>query len=156
MIGFSLALLDGSASDIAIYFSVALVSSVKFFWGVIMALLKPGFGFWEILISAGGGAWLGALVFTYFGTEIRKLILSRFKPSSVSFARRRQMYIFWKKYGLLGVTLLIPLISPMVSIGIAVSFQEKPRRILAYMTVAIFVYTALMAIFKEAVLQWVA
>ncbi|MCB0656836.1 MAG: hypothetical protein KDC57_11905, partial [Saprospiraceae bacterium] len=103
---------------------------------------------------AGGGAWLGALVFTYFGTEIRKLIQKRFKFDPMSFSRRRKMYLFWKRYGLLGTTILIPLFSPMISIGIAVSFQEKPGRIMRYMTVAIFLYTLIFAVFKEAVVKW--
>ncbi|GAB4424537.1 MAG: hypothetical protein OHK0039_41800 [Bacteroidia bacterium] len=138
------------------YVSIGLVSSIKFLLAVIVAMGTPGFGFWDIMISAGGGALLGAVVFAYFGAQIRNWLCSRFKIGKpVSYARRRRIYGIWKRYGLPGVAFLAPIISPMVSIGIAISFQEKPNKILAYMAVSILGWTTLLAFFKELVMQWV-
>ncbi|WNJ20914.1 hypothetical protein [Pontibacter sp. G13] len=146
-----------TASEWSQFISIFLFSSVKFFLGVVAALALPGFDFWELILAAGGGAWVGSVVMIYFGASIRawskKYIKLRKKP--MSFARRRQIYKIWHRYGLTGVVFLIPLISPMIAIGIALSFQEKPRRILSYITVSIFAWTAIFGLFKEVVLDLV-
>ena len=139
--------------SLLLYVSVALLSAVKFFWALISAI-GLGFNFTELFVTGAGGAILGCWVFAYFGTEISKWIRKRFpRRKSMSFKRRRRIVKLWKKYGLLGVAVLVPVISSMVSVGIAVSFQEKPRRIMLYMSVSIILYTILVAVFRDAVVQ---
>ncbi|MDX2283021.1 MAG: hypothetical protein NW241_02620 [Bacteroidia bacterium] len=155
--GLSLVLLSsvdgGWTEEIGAYVSVALISSVKFLIAVIVALGNQDFGFWDIIISAGGGAILGSVVYTYFGTEIRKWVQRTFRRSKpMSITRRRFIVKVWRRWGLFGVAFLAPIISPMASIGIAVSFQEPPRRILLYMTVSILAWSVLLAAFREGVI----
>ncbi|MEO0472826.1 MAG: hypothetical protein AAF206_24635 [Bacteroidota bacterium] len=135
------------------YISVALLSAVKFFWALISALILD-FNFAELMIFGAGGAIVGCWVFAYFGTEISKWIRKRFpRRKPMSFKRRRRIVKLWKAYGLLGVAVLVPVISTMIGVGIAVSFQEKPRRIMVYMSISVIVYTILVAVFRDAVLQ---
>lgn len=151
---FSLVLFALSAEKLAAYLSIGLVSSIKFMIAVIVAIGTPDFTFWDILISAGGGALLGAVVFTFFGTQIRAWVRKRFRIGKpMSFARRRQIYRVWKRFGLPGVAFLAPILSPMVSIGIALSFQEPPRRILFFITVSILSWTILLATFRAMVID---
>lgn len=145
-----------SWSKISVYVSIALVSSVKFLVGVILAIGKPGFGFWDIMISAAGGAILGAVIFTFFGNQINKWLRQRFNyGANRSFARKRQIYMLWRKYGLLGVSALAPILSPMASIGIALSFQERPGRILTYVVGSILFWTTVLGLSKELVLTYI-
>ncbi|TAE47587.1 MAG: hypothetical protein EAZ89_17450 [Bacteroidetes bacterium] len=135
------------------YLSVALVASVKFLFGVLAGLALPGFTLWDILFSAGGGAFLGSVAFTFFGVEIQKLYERYFpRKKPASFARRRKLYVFWKRYGLLGVSVMIPVFSPMVSIAIAIAFRERPGKILLYITASIIVWSVLLFSFKELAL----
>ncbi|MEZ4828412.1 MAG: hypothetical protein R3C61_19290 [Bacteroidia bacterium] len=135
------------------YISVFLVASVKFAVAALIAMGNPRFDFWEIILTAGGGAIAGSVIFVYFGTQIKRWVKNNFKRSTpTSFARRRQIYKIWKRYGLPGVAFLAPIISPMISIGIAVSFGEKPRKILAAMTISILGWSTVMATFKEVIL----
>lgn len=152
----SLLLLEFHFEMIWVYLSVFLVASVKFAVAALIAMGNPKFDFWEIILTAGGGAIAGSFVFVYFGTQIKKWIKANFKRSTpTSFARRRQIVKIWKRYGLPGVAFLAPLISPMISIGIAVSFGEKPRRIITAMCVSILSWTLVMATFKEVILAMI-
>ena len=140
--------LEAATHKLISYLTVALLSSVKFTLGMGVALAK-NYGFWEIVLVAGGGAWLGSVIITYFGNQIRKWLEKQFNSKPKSFAYRRKIYKFWKRYGLAGVALVAPIISPPVSIGIAISFHEKPAKIILYMTLSIAFWTFLLASMKE-------
>ena len=135
-----------------IYLGVFSLAFAKFALGVVAALAK-GFSFWETQLTAGLGAVAGSWVFSYFGHEIRMWIERRFnlnkRPGPPKNTRLKRI---WYRYGLGGVVALAPIISPQASIGIAVSFKEKPRRIAIYMTISVIVWTVLMALLKETVL----
>ncbi|MDX2247083.1 MAG: hypothetical protein SF052_09925 [Bacteroidia bacterium] len=149
----SLLILDLNFEMIGMYLSVFLIASIKFAVAALIAMGNPHFSFWEIILTAGGGAIAGSVIFVYFGTQIKRWVKANFKRSTpTSFARRRQIYKIWKRYGLPGVAFLAPLISPMVSIGIAVSFGEKPRKILLAMCISIIGWSVILATFKEVIL----
>ena len=137
-----------------VYAGLFATSFVKFTIALIAAVANKSLNFWEILLSAGGGALFSVVVYTYFGRGINfwiKRAFKRKKPSS--FSRRRRIYKLWKKYGILGVSLLCPILSPMISVGVAVSFQEPPRRIMLYNGAAILFWTILFAVLREGVLE---
>ena len=136
------------------YLGVFALAFAKFALGVVTALVK-GFNFWEIQLTAGLGAIAGSWVFAYFGHQIRLWIEKRFNlKKNSSGAQNRSIIKIWKRYGLGGVVALAPIISPQASIGIAVSFKERPRRIGIYMTVSIIVWTVLMALLRTTVLDF--
>ena len=109
------------------YLSVFLIATIKFAVAALITMGNPKFNFIEIILTAGGGAIAGSYIFVYFGKRIEKWIRENFTRSKpMSFANRRKIYKIWHRYGLPGVAFLAPFISPMVSIGVAVAFQEKP------------------------------
>lgn len=141
-------------TEIGAYVSMFLLSSVKFLFGMIGAI-GAGFTFWELLAIVGGGAWTGSWVFAYFGTALRNWISKRYKRSKpMSFRYRRRIVSVWKKYGLTGISFLSIVISPMVAIGVAVSFRERPLRIMAFMTAAIVFWCLAFALGNQWVRAW--
>lgn len=147
-------LLDSGLGGWEVMFSLFLLAFVKFALAAFAAMPNPDLSFWDIIVSVGGGALLSVVVYTYFGKALNrwvKQIFKRKKPSS--FKRRRQIYSFWKKYGLVGTAFLAPVLSPMISVGIAVSFQENPRKIMLYVGLSIIFWTFVFAFFREGVLQ---
>lgn len=142
-----------SLKQIGGYVSIALVGTVKFWLSVLIAL-GADYSMLEVFLSGSLGAFLGVWVFTFFGTQIRKWIVKRLpKRKPMSFARRRKIYTFWKKFGLWGVAFLGPFISPPVAVGIAVSFREKPSKIIFSMTVSIVFWTLLFTVFRDTLLD---
>ena len=69
----------------------------------------------------------------------------------MSFGKRRKLYSIWKKYGLTGVSFLSIVISPMISVGIAVSFQENPRKIILWNSLSIGFWSLVFASFREVI-----
>ncbi|RMG18970.1 MAG: hypothetical protein D6730_22260 [Bacteroidetes bacterium] len=142
-----------SVEKIAGYFSIALVGTVKFWVSVIMAL-SFDYTLIEVFLTGSLGAFLGVGMFTYFGTEIRKWWERRFGGKrKVKFSRKRKIYKIWKKYGLWGVAFMGPFISPPVAVAIAVSFKEKPARILLSMSVSIIFWTLIFTAFRDVLLN---
>ena len=133
-------------TDVAQYFSLFGLAAVKFLIGLITAVFA-GYSFWEIVGVVGGGAWASAWVYTYFGVVINNVFRRFFKRQKpMRFSRRRKIVVLWKRYGLAGVSLLSIVLSPMLSIGIAVSFQERPLRIMLYITIAIIFWSVLFGV----------
>ena len=137
------------------YVSVFLISAVKFAVAVLIALGNPKFNWIEIVATAGGGAIVGSYIFLYFGARISEWVKNNFKRSKpMSFANRRRIVKVWKRYGLAGVAFLSPILSPMISVGIAVSFQEKPRKIMIAMITSILGWTMFAATFRQLLLSF--
>ncbi|MDP5168636.1 MAG: hypothetical protein NWR72_00200 [Bacteroidia bacterium] len=145
-------LVTTSGAGIMIYASVFFLSMLKFLVALLTAAANPRFGFWEVVIPAGAGALLSVVIYTMFGTQIRLWVQRNFKrKKSMSFARRRQIFSIWKKYGLIGISFLSIVLSPMISVGIAVSFQEDPRKIIFWNSLSIVFWTFMFATFRELV-----
>lgn len=152
---FDFLLLSISLQQIGGYVSIALVGTVKFWVSVLLAL-GANYTLWEVFLSGSLGAFIGVWMFTFFGTKIRKWIIQRFpRKKPMSFSRRRKIYLFWKKFGLWGVAFLGPFISPPIAVGIAISFREKPGRIILSMTVSIVFWTLLFTVFRDSMLSLV-
>ncbi len=137
--------------------AIFLTAMVKFSIAALVAMANPRYSFFDVLWTAGGGALLGTYIFTYFGAQIKAWVGRKFpRRRRMSFRNRRRIYRIWYRYGLLGVAMLSPLISPMISIGVAYSFQEKPRRILLYVGGFIVFWSLIFASFREFILSLVA
>lgn len=137
------------------YLGVALLAAVKFFLGVLAGLAKD-YNLIELMLTSALGAIAGSWIFTYFGTEIRKWLERNFswiRKKERSFAQRRRIVKIWRRYGLTGVAALIPILSPQISIGIAIAFRERPRRIGLFITLAVIAWTLLFFFLKETVLE---
>ncbi|MEM7514292.1 MAG: hypothetical protein AAF388_25425 [Bacteroidota bacterium] len=139
-----------SAEKLLLYLTVVLVGSVKFLVAVLMAL-AANFSMGETLLTATLGAAIGVWALAYFGTQIRNWIDTKWKrnkkPTNYSF--RKMMVTVWKKFGMVGVAFLAPILSPPISVGVAISFREKPRRIFWFMLGGLLFWSLILTIFRD-------
>lgn len=144
---------DAANDHTASYAGVVLLSTIKYFIAVVTGLVQ-NYSLVEVLLTAGLGGVLSSVVYIYFGQYIRKF-LDRFPVFSrkKSFSRRRKMVTVWRKYGLAGTALIIPVISPQICIGVAISFREKPARILTYVSASMLFWIMVSYFLKTSVLQ---
>ncbi len=141
-----------SVPGIMAYVSIFFLSMLKFLIALGTAAATPRFGFWEIVIPAGSGALVSVVLYTYFGTALNRWFRRTFKRKrQMSFSRRRKFYSIWKQYGLVGISFLNVVISPMLSVGIAVSFQENPRKIILWNGLSVIFWTFVAAAFREII-----
>lgn len=140
-----------------IYASIFLLAMLKFLVALVAAVANPNWGFWEVVLTAGLGAWSSVILYAFFGTAFRRWLQRRFpRRSPVKYSRKKKLYLLWKRYGLVGVSFLSLVISPMVSVGIAVSFREDIRRIIFWNSLSIIFWTLVFASFREFVVTWFA
>jgi membrane protein YqaA with SNARE-associated domain len=137
---------------ITAYLIVALTGAVKFLPAVVLSYSQQ-FNFWEILITASAGGIAGTVVYTYFGTEIRKWIqhhIHRKKKRKINFKRLRTILKLWHRFGIYGIAFLTPpILSPPIGVAIAVAFKEKPRHIILVMSVSFLFWALLLATLWE-------
>ncbi len=133
------------------YSAVALVGSVKFVIGIFMALTAQ-YSLPEVLLTATLGAFIGVWVFTFFGTQIRNWIDRTFSQASKKKQIKEQPRLMkiWNRFGMTGIAFLAPIISPPVSVGLAVSFREKPYKIILYMGISLLIWSIVFTIFRDA------
>ena len=143
------------------YLGVALLAGAKFVAGIVAALAQQ-FTLVEMLLTVSLGGCVGVWVYTYLGQVLYRVISRWLAP----YWPKRQYHLFrtsryalihrvWRRYGLAGVAALIPLLSPQISIGLALSLGEKPQRIFFYMALSVIIWTLLSSELRDAVLTLV-
>jgi len=137
------------------YVSVFLLAGVKF---IFSFPFTAGMGLWTTYFLTLSGGVAGVAVFSYFGNEIGGWISRKTgrKRKSSPFSRRRKTVHFWKKFGLLGVAILLPFISPPVGVGVAIAFREEPKRIIGFFAASLAIWGLLFSVFKEVLIEWIA
>jgi len=146
-------LLLAASGQWGMYVGLFFAAFVKFGLAAVAAMGNNKLNFLEIMLVVGGGGVLSVPFYTFFGDQLRRLIqryLKRRRPTS--FARRRRIYEIWHRYGIWGVAVLSPIISPMIAVGVAVSFQETPRRIISIIGGAVLGWSLIFACLREWVL----
>lgn len=147
-------LLSATAGKWGVYMGLFFASFVKFGMAALAAMGNSKLNFVEILVTIGGGALLSVPFYTFFGERVRRVVKRFFKRKKpVSFSRRRRIYNIWHRYGIWGAAVLSPIISPMVAVGIAVSFQESPRRIISIIGGVILLWSLVFALLRQWVLS---
>ncbi len=87
------------------------------------------------------------LVFTFFGDFIRQRLLRRFFNAKRFTERNRKYVWIWRKYGLLGVAALTPLLlTPIGGTLLAVSFGSPRNKLIFYMFVSASVWSVIFTI----------
>ena len=116
-----------------VYFS----SMLKFIFGPLGGY-AAGFPLIVTILITVAGMMTVVFLFTYFGTWIRiKVIDKLFKKSSRFSSRNRKFVTIWKRYGLVGVAALTPvLLTPIGGTVLAVSSGSPKEKILFYMLVS--------------------
>jgi dipeptide/tripeptide permease len=114
------------------YASVFLSSTFKFIFGPIQG---KAYGLPWVLtaVLTAAGMMASVLVFTYFGRLIKEKYL---KPRRVFTSQSRRKVMLWRKYGIVGVSLLTPLLlTPIGGTILANAFGEKKEKIFFWMLV---------------------
>lgn len=138
---------------ISVYFS----SMLKFFFGPIGGFAAK-LSFLTTVLTTIAGMMTVVLVFTFFGEWLRKNVISRFFKKQSKFSVNNKKFVkIWKKYGLVGVAILTPLIlTPIGGTILAVSSGSPKNRIIIYMfisaTVWSVVFTSIFYFFGTQVL----
>lgn len=132
------------------YILVYFTCTTKFLPGMLIAFAGE-LNFLEAFISSSLGGISGVIFYIYFGKQIAKAFGKYFKRKKPrSFSSKRRLLTFWLKYGLIGVALITPpIISPPVGVAIALSFREKPKKIITYMAISVLLWAALLAFLGE-------
>lgn len=147
-------LLSATAGQWGMYVGLFATAFVKFGLAALAAMGNTKLNFLEILLVVGGGGTLSVPFYTFFGAKLRALLHRYFKRRKpVSFARRRRIYRIWHRYGIWGAAALSPIISPMIAVGIAVSFQEHPRRIITIIGGGVLLWSLVFAFLRHWVLM---
>ncbi len=119
------------------YLTVYLLSTVKFIGGPVSGV-AAGLTWVETFMFTVLGMMTSVTIFSLLGENAKKRFLSRFRKNKKLFTpRNRRLVIIWRKYGLLGVAFLTPiLLSPIIGTMVAASFGEPKKRIIAYMLIS--------------------
>jgi membrane protein DedA with SNARE-associated domain len=116
---------------------VYLLSMVKFIFGPL-----AGYGaklqLVTTILATIGGMMTAVIAFTYFGTWLRTRLLKRFFTNKKTFSSRsRKFVVLWRKYGLVGVAVLTPLLlTPIGGTILAVSSGSPKQKIIIYMLIS--------------------
>jgi hypothetical protein len=146
-------LLLAASGKWGMYAGLFFASFVKFGLAAVAAMGNSKLNFVEIMLVVGGGALLSVPFYTFFGDQVRRLVQRYFKRRKpASFARRRRIYRIWHRYGIWGAAALTPFISPMVAVGLSVSFQETPRRIISIIGGGVLIWSLIFSFLREWVL----
>ncbi|WP_291722319.1 hypothetical protein [Bernardetia sp.] len=116
------------------YLVVFAMSMFKFIFGCVGGAVR-GFSYFETVLITVLGMMTSVIIFTFFGISIRNWYFRNFRKKRKIFSKRsRNIVKIWRKYGIVGVAFLTPVIfSPIVGTIIAVSFGEDKKRIFFHM-----------------------
>jgi len=111
----------------------------KFIWAPVTMATTTDYTWWEILVINIVGAWLGIIIFFYFGKMIVSFFNRRRKRLPRRFTRLNRFIIRVKtKWGLTGLVSIMGIISvPLCSLIAAAYFQENKRTVPALLTSAV-------------------
>lgn len=130
--------------EILKYLGIYLLACLK---SIFPPLLGPAAGMspWEIILITIAGLMTSVVLFTYLGEKIKTQILPIFVKNPKKFSKKsRRMVTIWKKYGIIGVCFLTPLILSPPGGALLVSSVGAPRK-------QVFLYMLLFGIFWSVI-----
>jgi membrane protein DedA with SNARE-associated domain len=144
-------------SNVLSFFTVVLFSMFKFFAGPLtgLALKLP---LLATICATILGMMVSVLFVSFSGPFMKEKVINRFWPTKVLFSKKnRKIVSIWKKYGLVGVAFLTPiLLSPIIGTMIAARFGENPPRIILYMFVSALLWGIGLSVILYQIQQVVA
>lgn len=116
------------------YFSVALAASLKFIAGPLTGLAL-GLTWYETAFCSAFGMMVSVLITTYIGKGIQALIARWRKIPPRRFSKSSRLAVrIWKRFGIIGIALLTPLLfTPIGGAAIAVAFRVQRQAIFFWM-----------------------
>ena len=140
------------------YLGVWSSSMLKFIFGPIGGYTL-GLSFLETVLLTVAGMMSAVLLVTFLGKKIKLWLKGLYKKPTLLFTKKnRRKVTIWRKYGIKGVAFLTPLLlTPIGGTLTAVSFGEKPNKILFYMLISgafwAVVFSGAIYIFGQRLLQ---
>jgi membrane protein DedA with SNARE-associated domain len=125
---------------------VFLFTMVKFIFGPFGGYLV-GLNLVTTILTSVAGMMAAVILFTYFGDFIRTRILVRFINKTKNFSERNRKFVkFWKRYGMVGVASLTPiLLTPIGGTLLAVSFGAPKNKIIFSMFVSASIWAIILS-----------
>ncbi len=135
-------------SGLGKYLTVYFASMLKFVGGPTIGA-AVGLTFFETVILTILGMMTTVLVISFFGPRFRSWLNKIFRRDKKLFTKRnRKFVIFWRKYGLFGVSFLTPVIfSPIVGTLLVNAFGGSKTKILGYMLISAIFWSFALAKF---------
>jgi hypothetical protein len=128
------------------FFSIFLLTMVKFIAGPVGGY-AAGFSLFTTIVVTILGMMSSVMLFTFLGTFIRERIFSRlFKKRNTFTKRNRKFVTIWRKYGVIGVAALTPLLlTPIGGTLLLTSFRTPKSLIMMYMSISSVIWAIVMS-----------
>lgn len=125
-----------------VYFS----SMLKFVFGPLGGY-AAGFTLITTILVTVAGMMTVVFLFTFFGNWIRERIITKFFRKRNRFSQNNRRFVtIWKKYGLIGVAALTPVVlTPIGGTLLAVSSGSPKEKIILYMFISASVWSILLS-----------
>jgi membrane protein DedA with SNARE-associated domain len=123
---------------------VYLPSMIKFIFGPLGGYaLKLNLA--TTILSTVAGMMTVVLAFAFAGDWIRSRIINRFYPRRKRFSERNKKFIgIWRKYGIVGVAFLTPLVlTPIGGTLLAVGFGTPRDKLIFYMFISAAIWASI-------------
>lgn len=121
--------------EILKYFSVYLISMVKFFGGPVLGI-SSGLSFVETMVLTIAGMMTSVVIFSLVGKAFSNWYAKRRrnKAGSIFNTKNRRIVKVWQKFGVTGIAFLTPIIlTPIVGTVVAALFGASRKRIFVHM-----------------------
>ena len=138
--------------------SVFLLSTVKFVFGAVPMALAMGFSFFEAVTVTSLGGITGVILFVTMSDKIiaglkkrkeKKMKEEYIQPKKIFTRKNKIIIIAKRRFGLMGIALLTPLIfSIPIGCFLAVRYFKDKQRILIYMFGSILFWSIAASSFK--------
>lgn len=123
------------------FLSAYLMSTLKFIAGPTMGAAF-GFTFLETYAVTVLGMMTTVFVFVWFGKPIRRWYNSIFTRKKRKFTKANRRFVYlWRHYGLIGVSMLTPVVfSPVVGVLLVTLWEKKRLKIVFWMLISALVW----------------
>ena len=127
---------------ISVYFS----SMLKFILGPIGGY-AAGLNLITTILTTIAGMMTMVFLFTYFGNWLQKNVLAKlFRKRNKFSVKNKKFVTIWKKYGLVGVAVLTPVIlTPIGGTVLAVSSGSPKEKIMLYMFISAVAWSIILS-----------
>lgn len=131
------------ARAIPVYFS----SMLKFILGPVGGYLAK-LNMITTILTTVSGMMTVVLAFAFFGDLIKKHVINRYFKRKNRFSDQNRKFVrIWRKYGLLGVAALTPLLlTPIGGALLAVGFGSPRDKLIIYMFVSASVWSVTLTV----------
>lgn len=147
-----LAILSVIVEEFGPHISVFFISMVKFLVGPAMGPVL-GLGAFETAVMSTLGMMTTVVSITSLGPNFRTFLSKFFRRKKKLFSKgNRRFVVFWRTYGIFGVSFLTPVIfSPIVGTLLVNAFGGAKHKIYIYMLISAIIWSAILGGFMSTI-----